>query len=403
MQMTAGFLTLSTQSAARNSRFCVLLLFAALSFYPAAAAQANSNELSPQVERLYREAKEAQARGDQAGAIAKYKSILQIAPRLAAAYNNLGLLYFQQQDYGAAIAVLERGLKVDPKMPSASALLGISFYELRDYKGARPRLEAALRSNPKDTNAELYLARDLINLGELETAIIQLQDLAHREPQNQEVWYLLGKTHMKLSEQALTRMNAIDPNSVLAHEVSGEIMESMKNYDGAVVEYKKAIELEPQRPGSHFKLANTYSSLGEWDSAVKEYQLELANDPHNCVAQAQIAAILIEQQMGFEDGLVAVDKALAACPNLTQARMDRGRALLKLGRNDEALRDLQSAEQSSPDDPQIHFFLAQGYRAAGQPQKAQAEMQAFSKLEESSRSKAAERAQEVLENKQEQP
>lgn len=63
--------------------------------------------------------------------------------------------------------------------------------------------------------------------------------MARHDPQNQEVWYLLGKAHMQLSEQALTRMNAIDPNSVLAHEVSGEIMESVKNYDGAVVEYKK--------------------------------------------------------------------------------------------------------------------------------------------------------------------
>ena len=400
--MVAGVRTNLTCSIGRKSRFCALLFFAAFSFHVALTAQSTSNQLAPQVERLYAEAKEAQARGDQPSAIAKYKSILEIAPRLGAAYNNLGLLYFQQQDYSDAIATLEKGLKVDPKMPSASALLGISYYELRDYKQARPRLEAALRSNPKDTNAELYLAKDLINLGELEAATTPLQDLARREPQNQEVWYLLGKTHMRLSEQALTRMNAIDPNSALAHEVSGEIMESMKNYDGAVVEYKKAIELEPQRPGSHFKLANAYSSLGEWDSAAREYELELANDPHNCTAQAQIGAILIEQKMSFENGLAAVDQALAACPNLTQARVDRGRALLKLARNEEAVHDLQLAEQATPDDPQVHFFLAQAYRAAGQPQKAQAEMQAFSKLEESSRSKAAERAEEILRNKEQQ-
>lgn len=128
---------------------------------------------------------------------------------------------------------------MNPEMPSASALLGISLYELREYQPARPRLEDALHSNPKDTSVGLFLAKDLIALGELETAAGRLQELARHDPQNQEVWYLLGKAHMQLSEQALTRMNAIDPNSVLAHEVSGEIMESVKNYDGAVVEYKK--------------------------------------------------------------------------------------------------------------------------------------------------------------------
>src|SRR2546426_351320 len=311
----------------------LLLMSSALFVVPSILAQSKSNAIDPRVEKLYSEAKEAQARGDQSGAIAKYESILQIAPRLGAAYNNLGLLYFQQRDYDKAVAILQKGLKVDPKMPSASALLGISLYELRQYAEARPRLEAALRSNPDDIRAELFLANDLIKLGELEAAAEHLQKLAHRQSQDQEVWYLLGKTYMQLSERALTRMNAIDPNSVLSHEMSGEIMESMKNYDGAVVEYKKAVELAPDKPGTHYKLGNAYWFLGEWDAAIKQFQAELANDPTNCAAQGQIGNILIEQRINFEEGLTAVDKALTLCPNQTQARVDRGRALLKLNRN----------------------------------------------------------------------
>lgn len=373
------------------------LLLATLSL----SAQQKSDALDPRVQRLYTEAKAAQARGDQAGAIVKYELILQVAPRLAAAYNNLGLLYFQQRDYGQAVTVLEKGLKLDPKMPSASALLGISLYELHDYNQARAWLETALKSNPKDKNAEFYLANDLIKLGELGAAAERLQELSRREPQDQEVWYLLGKTYMQLSEQALSKMNAIDPNSVLVHEMSGEIMESMKNYDGAVVEYKKAVEMDPHRTGTHYKLGNAYWYLGEWDAAIKEFQAELANDPANCAAQGQIGDILIEQRINFEEGLAAVEKALAICPTLTQARVDRGRALLKLNRNDEAVKDLEAAEQEAPDDPRVHFFLAQGYRALGQPQKAQGEMQIFSKLEENARSGLAERAKEVLQNKEE--
>ena len=367
---------------------------------PNSAAQTKSNASDPRIDRLYADAKEAQAHGDQATAVAKYESILKIAPRLGAAYNNLGLLYFQQGDYRQAIGILEKGLKVDPAMPSASALLGISLYELGEYAQARPRLEAALHSNPKDDNAELFLANDLTKLGELETAAAHLQNLARRKPQDQEALYLLGKTYMQLSEQALSKMNAIDPNSVLAHEMSGEIMESMKNYDGAVLEYKKAVEMGPQQPGTHLKLGNAYWFLGQWDDAVKEFQAELVNDPRNCVAQGQIGNILIEQRMSFEEGLAAVDKTLANCPNQTQARVDRGRALLKLNRNEEAVKDLQAAEQSEPDDPRIHFFLAQGYRAVGRAQDAQAEMRIFSKLEESARAGRAERARVILDNKE---
>lgn len=378
-------------------RVAAFSLFAAFVSFPVAA---QSGGTDPKIENLYQEAKEAQARGDSAAAIAKYQSILKISPRLGAAYNNLGLLYFQQRDFQQAADILEKGLKVDPKMASASALLGISLYELGKYSDARPRLEAALRSNPKDDNAELFLANDLIKLGEPEAATKHLQNLSRSKPRDQEIWYLLGKTYMQLSEEALSKMNAIDPNSVLAHEMSGEIMESMKNYDGAILEYKKAVEMAPQQPGTHYKLGSAYWYLGEWDAAIKEFQSELANDPRNCEAQGQIGDILIAQRMNFEEGLAAVDKALALCPNQTQARIDRGRALLKLNRNEEGVKDLQVAEKATPDDPTIHFFLAQGYRALGRAQDSQAEMRIFSKLEETARANRAEHAREVLENKE---
>ena len=158
------------------------------------AAQSTSDSDDPRVEKLYSEAKEAQARGDHAGAITKYESILKVAPRLGAAYNNLGMLYFQQHDYRQAIVVLEKGLAVDPKMASAAALLGIAFYETGDYGKARARLEVALRSNPKDNNAELFLANDLIKLGDLQAAARHLEELARREPNDQEVFIFLAKS-----------------------------------------------------------------------------------------------------------------------------------------------------------------------------------------------------------------
>lgn len=384
----------------RACRASVFIFILGVSLFPSRVA-AQSNATDSKVEALYGEAKEAQARGDQDGAIAKYQEILKVAPRLGAAYNNLGLLYFQQREFQKAADILEKGLKVDPKMASAAALLGIALYETGKYQEARPKLEAALRSNPKDDNAELFLANDLIKLGELEPAAAHLQNLSRRKPQDQETWYLLGKTYMQLSEQALSKMNAIDPNSVLAHEMSGEIMESMKNYDGAVLEYKKAVEMASQQVGTHYRLGNAYWSLGEWDAAIKEFESELANDPRNCEAQGQIGNILIAQRMNFEEGLAAVDKALAMCPNQTQARVDRGRALLKLKRNEEGVKDLQAAEQATPDDPTIHFFLAQGYRALGRTQDAQSEMRIFSKLEETARANRAEHAREVLQNKEE--
>ena len=367
------------------------------------SAQSGDNADDARVQKLYAGAKAAEARGDLAGAAANYESLLQIAPRLAPAYNNLGSLYLRQREYKKAAAVLEKGLKIDPKMSSASALLGMALYEMADYSGAERSLESALRTNPKDNNAELFLANDLIKLGDFERAAQHLRQLSQRLPENQEVWYLLGKVHMKLSEEALQKVNALDPNSVWSHEISGEVMESMKNYDGALLEYKKAVKVGPQQAGTRYHLGNAYWSLNMWDAATEQFRAELANDPSNCMAQWKIGNIILEQHGDSTQALAEVQKALEVCPNLLGARVDRARALIKLERPGEAVKDLEAAVKADPGESSTHFLLAQAYRALGRTQEAQAEMKEFSTLEESARAKTAERAKALLQEKSKEP
>jgi len=364
------------------------------------SAQSGPGDDDPRVQELYGQAKTAQSQGDIATAIARYEEILRIAPRLGPAYNNLGALYFRNREYQKAARVLEAGLKVSPAMPSASALLGISLFEMGEYGKARLRLEAAVRANASDGNAEIYLVRDLTKLGDYEAAQTHLRQLAGREPKNQEVWYLLAKVHMKLSEQALEKMNAIDPNSVLAHELSAEMMEAMNNYDGAVVELKKAVEMDPRRRGTHYSLGEAYWSLSQWDSATEQFQAELAVDPANCMARWKVGATMLQKNGNPDEALAEINRALSMCSSLTDAKVDRARALIKLNRHAEAATDLEAAAKADPAEPTTHFLLAKVYRALGRAQDAQAEMQTFSKLEESARAATAERAQEVIKNKE---
>lgn len=365
-----------------------------------AVAQKQATETDPRVEQLYDEARAAEAQGDANGAIAKYKSIIEISPGLAAAYNNLGALYVRQRDYEDAVATLEKGLKLNPKMTSALALLGVSFYQMGDYARARPRLEAAVRANPKDSDAELLLAESLEKLGEPEAAESHFREIVRRDPKNQDAWYQLGKLYMQLSQDALVKLQQIDPDSVLVHEVSGEIMESMNNYDGAIVEYKKAVAMAPQTPGTHYKLGSAYWSISQWDAATSEFQAELANDPRNCLAQWKIGNIVLQQRGDADQALVDVNKALETCPNMTEAKSDRARALVRLNRPADALPDLLEVEKAIPDEPTVHYLLGQVYRALGRTQEAQTELGIYSKLEASSRAATASRAQQVMQNSQ---
>ena len=348
---------------------------------------------------LYTQAKSAEQGGDLAGAIAKYKSILATAPAIGPAYNNLGALYLRQHEYAKAIATLKQGLKVDPSMYSATVLLGVCYYEAGQYTDARGPLEAALRAHASDNNAEYYLANDFIKLRDFVPAETHLLELAKRQPRNQEIWYLLGNVYMQLSETAFAKVDAINPNSVLSHEIRGDVMASMKNFDGALIEYKKAVDIAPHQPGTHDKLADAYWQLNDWSDATEHFQAELVNDPGNCNARWKLGNILLEQHMGPQEALNDLNKAFEACPQLTQARPDRATALIRLNRFSDALADLRVAIQANPDEPRLHFMLAQAYRGMGRTTEANAEMARFAKLEQSARVAEAKHAEDVMKQK----
>lgn len=376
-----------------NVRLGVLTAFLLLSL---GVVRAQNTAVGPEVQQLVAEAHQAQSQGDLATAIAKYQEILHIAPRLAAAYNNLGMLYYQQHDLPQAVAVLEKGLKIDPSVVATSALLGSAQFAMGQYKEARPHLEAAVRGNPKDDFARRLLARDLISLKDYEDAVVQLRTLVAHDPKDQDTWYLLGKTYLQLSESALGKVNEIDPNSALAQEMAGEVMQSMGNSDGALGAYKKAVEIAPQQPGTHEHLADEFWTLGKWESARDEFQAELANDPNNCQARWKMANSLLSMHGAPDEAVKELSVAIEQCPDLMQARVDRGRALIALGQAAEAVPDLLLAEKANPDEPTIHFYLANAYRAQGSVDDAHNEMQTYKKLMDSATESASKRAADEL-------
>lgn len=353
------------------------------------------DEVTPEVQQLYAQAKAAQQRGDDATAIGKYRAMIKLAPHLAPAYNNLGMIYFNDHDYAQAAEVLKRGLELHPDMPTASAMLGMSYFQLGASEKAEPLLRAALRANPADDNVEMMLAHILINLKKYGEAASLLNHFLERNPKNQEGWYLLGNTYLQLSKDALAKIIEIDPNSVVAHEIAGEIDESMHNYDVALVEYKKAVDMAPRQPGTHMHMGNAYWFQGKWDSAQSEFKAELENDPNNCTAYWKLGYSILEANGSNEDALTELNQSIERCPTLMQARVDRARALVRMGKQIDALPDLLLALKDSPAEPAIHFLLASVYRAQGKGAEAQQEMQTYSRLERQAREAVAGQANDA--------
>lgn len=358
-------------------------------------AQEPTPQISPEVQKLYGEAHDAQAQGDFGTAIARYEEIIKLAPRLVQAYNNLGMLYYRKHDYAQAEVVLQKGVKLDPSLATMSALLGSTEYAMGKYAEARPHLEAAVKGNPKDDFARALYGRVLFKLKNYEEAVEQFRVLVTRNPKDQDAWYQLGQAHLQLSEMALHKVSEIDPNSALSQELAGEIMQDMGNSDGAMTAYKKAVEIGPHEPGTHEHLGEAYWVMGKWDSARSEFQAELENDPQNCQVRWKMANCLVNLHEQPEQAMNELNTVIEQCPDLMQAHVDRARTLIASGNAEAAVADLELAKKNDPQEPTIHFYLATAYRSQGRAADAHNEMQTYKHLLESASDAESKRAAEA--------
>ncbi len=340
--------------------------FLATAFWLVAAfARGQTSTPGPAVEQLYAQAIAARRAGDLKTAVQNYLEILKLDPQLAPAYNNVGLLYFQQNEYIRAIQSFEQGLRVDPKMTTALVPLGTAYFQIGQFEKSREVLDRAVTLNPADETAQLYRARSLFALGQREAGSQALQQLLQTSPNNVDALYTLGQMYMKLAQETLKRLETQAPNSYLTNLVSGQALEHMENYDGALLQYKKALEKEPGFKGAHYNIGNVYWLEGKWDEAIAELNSELATDPYHCLAHWKIANSLISLNQKPDEALNHIRQALENCPDLAQAHLDLGRLLAGKSDYAGAVAEYRRVVELNPEEASVHFLLATAYRRQG--------------------------------------
>jgi len=126
--------------------------------------------------------------------------------------------------------------------------------------------------------------------------------------------------------------------------------------EAAVAEARRAVALDPDYDAAHATLAAALGLLrqtrGGDDPGLEQEIAEhirraRALDPTNPLVLCRIAGAL-----GFlgkeRDALPLADRAVALNPNLDIVRIGRGSILLRLGRWDEAIAELEAAERLAP-------------------------------------------------------
>lgn len=292
-----------------------------------------------------------------------------------------GLEAFHRGDYAAA----ERNLK-ESSDPRARPFLALTLAATGRCDAAGSDLAKAFDSPDADLSrmSGLALAQCDIARNRLDEASWVVSKLITRYPSDADVLYQAARLHMRAWNDTLYQLYKKAPSSFRVNQLSGEILETQGQFAEAAAEYRKAIEKNPKALNLHFRLGRALlmssHSAEVLDSALKEFQAELALNPGDPIAEYEVAQVLLAQEKP-DAAAPRLEHSLALNPDFPEALIALGKIRFDQKRNDDAIALLQRAVKLAPGSEPAHYSLMMAYRNTGRMAEARAEKAELDKLE----------------------
>jgi tetratricopeptide (TPR) repeat protein len=156
------------------------------------------------------------------------------------------------------------------------------------------------------------------------------------------IWSLVRRRQQRLveAEQLLRRGLQRAPNEARLHGALGDLLAAAGNPIAALDSYRTALRLEPGLTAARAALARAALAAGLAGEAEEAARRVLAEQPG---AEAwDLLGAALRAQDRLEEAVAAGDEALTLSPGNASARYNRAVAMARIGRNEEALAELDS-------------------------------------------------------------
>jgi Flp pilus assembly protein TadD len=186
--------------------------------------------------------------------------------------------------YEPAIAIFEQATLRYPKSPRLFIGLGLALYARGKYDDAVEALLTAANLEPNDPRCYVFLSKAYDRSPTKADAVIQaFRRYADLRPSDARAQYYLAisiwkgnraegsSPDLQAVEALLRKSIAMDGTIPEAHVQLGDLYSGEHEYEKAIPEYLKAIELNPNLSDAHYRLGTDYVHVGRKDDAQREF------------------------------------------------------------------------------------------------------------------------------------
>jgi tetratricopeptide (TPR) repeat protein len=341
----------------------------------------------------------SRAAGRDADAEKYFQRLAQADPDLYIPHLALGDLYTARKRFKPAEASYDKAFALDPKnamivagglnaaieahdLTTAGKWLGRATPEMAqeptllreeeryfsfkgDYRQSAQLGQEAMKGLPRDRDVAVYLGYDLLHLekwDELLALTAQYENVLPKEP---DIPLLMGYVHKhqgesQKAEDDFTEALKRDPDVETAYVNRGYMLNDLHKPDAAASDFEAALKRDPKDGEAHLGLA--YSDLDLHKPAAAIRHADLAKQ---LMGDSKDIHVISATAYGREDMLAKAAQeyraALTFSPDDPSLHFGLANTLFSARHYREAIGELQTAQRFSPSDATISSLLARAY------------------------------------------
>jgi tetratricopeptide (TPR) repeat protein len=350
------------------TRYAPAALLAALLLAPSAAvrvaAQGPTIPKAPDVETVLAQAVQLHQAGDILGAITGYEAYLKVHPDNAGVRSNLGAAYVRIGRPADGVAEYRKALAIEPNNPTFRFNLALALYKTGKFVESVTDLQGVLKAQPDHLGARLLLGDVYQRMGRHQDVVDLLAPWEASYKGDRGFAYMLGSAFIETNRvdegQRLIDTIFKDGDSAEGHLLLGAAHMSAGDAPAALVELRKAVELNPQLPIANGMLGRALLRNGEHEAAQRAFLRELEINPDDFDTNLQVGELKKRDQQ-FDDAKIYIDRALRMRPDDPAARFGLAGVYVSQGKNDEARQVLEAVLAVAPKYPEACAMLATVY------------------------------------------
>ncbi|MBZ9797505.1 tetratricopeptide repeat protein [Mesorhizobium sp. ES1-4] len=240
---------------------------------------------------------------------------------------------------------LQYALALKPDSDAALVQLAAVAEQLKDGEGAIALYRRIPDSSPLKEISDLQLGLNLADLDRQDEAI----------------------THLKAFVEA-------HPNDMRAYLALGGVYSSKDDFRSAANLYDKAVEVLKTPTAANWNIfyqrGIAYERLKEWPKAEPNFRKALELQPDQPQVLNYLGYSWVDMNTNLKEGLEMIQKAVDLRPSDGYIVDSLGWAYFRLGRFDDAVREMERAVSLKPEDPVLNDHLGDAYWRVGRKLEA---------------------------------